>query len=76
MVLDATNYVIENNDILKHFCIPEVFWPKIRQLWFNEKDLQLTGRFDLAFDGQELKVFEYNSDSASALFEMVVIQEK
>ncbi|UJR31235.1 hypothetical protein I4U23_018737 [Adineta vaga] len=76
MFLDATNYVVENDDLLKRFCIPEVFWPKLRQSWLNEKDLSLTGRFDLAFDGQQLKVFEYNADSASALFEIAVIQEK
>ncbi|CAF0919937.1 unnamed protein product [Adineta ricciae] len=76
MFLDATNYVVENDDMLKRFCIPEVFWPKIRQSWLNDKDLSLTGRFDLAFDGKQLKVFEYNADSASALFEFAVIQEK
>jgi trypanothione synthetase/amidase len=76
MFMDATNYVIENDDLLKHFYIPEIFWPKIRQSWLNEKDFTITGRFDLAFDGKELKCFEYNADSASALFEMAVIQEK
>src|SRR5690349_14972116 len=76
MFMDATNYVIENDDILKKFCIPEIFWSKIRQSWLNEKDLTMTGRFDLAFDGQQLKCFEYNADSASALFEMAIIQEK
>ncbi|CAF0718212.1 unnamed protein product [Adineta steineri] len=76
MFLDATNYVLENDDVLKHFCIPEIFWSKIRRSWSNEKDFIMTGRFDLAFDGKELKVFEYNADSASALFEIAVIQEK
>ncbi|CAF1351055.1 unnamed protein product [Adineta ricciae] len=76
MFLHATEYVLENDDVLRHFCIPEVFWPKIRQSWLNEKQLTMTGRFDLAFNGKEIKVFEYNADSASALFEMAVIQEK
>jgi trypanothione synthetase/amidase len=76
MFMDATNYVMENDDILKHFCIPEVFWSRIRQSWLNEKDITMMGRFDLAFDGQQLKTFEYNADSASALFEMAIIQEK
>jgi len=30
----------------------------------------------LAFDGKQLKVFEYNADSASALFECAIIQKK
>ena len=76
MFMDATNYVLENDDLLKHFCIPDVFWPKIRKSWQTEKDLTLTGRFDLAFDGHDLKCFEYNADSASALFEMAIVQDK
>ncbi|CAF1125392.1 unnamed protein product [Rotaria sp. Silwood1] len=76
MFMDATNYVIENDDVLRNFCIPEIFWPKLRQSWLHERDLMMTGRFDLAFDGQQLKTFEYNADSASALFEMAIIQEK
>jgi trypanothione synthetase/amidase len=76
MFLNATRYVLENDDLLRQFCIPEIFWSKIRHSWLNEKHLTMTGRFDLAFNGKEIKVFEYNADSASALFEMSVIQEK
>ncbi|CAF0718239.1 unnamed protein product [Adineta steineri] len=76
MFLNATEYVLENDDLLKHFCIPEIFWPKIRQSWLNEQSLAITGRFDFGFNGKEIKVFEYNADSAAALFEMAVIQEK
>ncbi|CAF0870316.1 unnamed protein product [Rotaria sordida] len=76
MFLNATNYVLNNDDLLKKFCIPEIFWSKIRQSWLNEKYLTMTGRFDLAFNGKEIKVFEYNADSAAALFETSIIQEK
>jgi trypanothione synthetase/amidase len=76
MFLHATGYVLENDDLLRHFCIPEVFWSKIRQSWLNEKDLNMTGRFDLAFNGTQIKLFEYNADSAAALFEMSIILEK
>jgi trypanothione synthetase/amidase len=76
MFLNATEYVLENDDLLRHFCIPEIFWPRIRQSWLNEKDLKMTGRFDLAFNGKQIKLFEYNADSAAALFEMSIILEK
>ena len=76
MFLDATDRVMKNDELLKHFCIPEVFWPKIRQSWADEKDWSMTGRFDLAFHDKQMKVYEYNADSASALFEMSVVQEK
>jgi glutathionylspermidine synthase len=76
MFLHATAYVLENDDLLRHCCIPEIFWPKIRQSWLNEQDFRMTGRFDLAFNGKEIKLFEYNADSAGALFETSVILEK
>ncbi|CAF1281098.1 unnamed protein product [Rotaria magnacalcarata] len=76
MFMDATNHVVKNDKVLKQFCIPEVFWPKIRESWTHDRDLTMSGRFDFAFDGQQLKTFEYNADSASALFEMAIIQEK
>jgi len=76
MFLLATEHVLTNDDLLSRFCIPEVFWSRIRQSWANEKNWTMTGRFDFAFNDNQLKVFEYNADSASALFEMSIIQEK
>lgn len=76
MFLHATDYVLKNDELLKLFCIPEVFWPRVRQSWIDDQELTMTGRFDLAFNGKQIKVFEYNADSASALFEMSIIQEK
>ncbi|CAF0904380.1 unnamed protein product [Didymodactylos carnosus] len=74
--LEATDHVIHNDELLKRFGIPEIFWNRVRQSWKNDRDSTMTGRFDLAFDGKELKVFEYNADSASALFECAIIQQK
>jgi glutathionylspermidine synthase len=76
MFMEATSKVINDDDLLMRFCIPRVFWPKMRRSWTNERDLSMSGRFDLAFNDKQLKVYEYNADSASALFEMSVIQEK
>jgi trypanothione synthetase/amidase len=76
MFVNATKHVLGNDELLRQFCIPEVFWPKIRHSWTHEQDLSMTGRFDLAFNGKQIKVFEYNADSASALFEMSIVQEK
>ena len=76
MFMEATKRVMEDDELLKRFCIPEVFLPKIRQSWANEQELTMTGRFDLAINDEQIKVFEYNADSASALFEMSIIQEK
>lgn len=76
MFLHATKYVLDSDDLLRHCCIPEIFWERIRQSWSTEIDYRMTGRFDLAFNGKQIKLFEYNADSAGALFEMSIILEK
>ncbi|CAF0988295.1 unnamed protein product [Didymodactylos carnosus] len=76
LFMTATEHVIHNDDLLRRFGIPDIFWTRIRHSWKNDQGSTMTGRFDLAFDGKQLKVFEYNADSASALFECAVIQDK
>jgi len=76
MFLKATHRVIHDDELLTRFGIPNVFWNRIRHSWINDQNLTMTGRFDLAFDGKQLKVLEYNADSASALFECAIIQKK
>ena len=42
-----------------------------------KKIYRMTGRFDLAFNGKDIKLFEYNADSAwSIIRNMAVILEK
>ncbi|CAF1084637.1 unnamed protein product [Adineta steineri] len=76
MFLKATNHVIHNDELLKRFGIPEIFWNRIRHSWNNDQHLTMTGRLDLGFDRNQVKVLEYNADTASTLFECVVIQKK
>jgi trypanothione synthetase/amidase len=76
MFLEATERVIGDDQLLIKFGIPEVFWTRIRQSWADEQDFAVTGRFDLAFDEKQLKVLEYNADSAAALAECAVTQEE
>jgi trypanothione synthetase/amidase len=76
MFLEATNRVINDDELLTRFGIPDVFWNRIRQSWVNDQNRTMIGRFDLAFDGKQIKVFEYNADSASTLFECAILQKK
>jgi glutathionylspermidine synthase len=41
--------------------------------WRNQ-ELSLYGRFDLAYDGREIKLLEYNADTPTSLLEAAVIQ--
>ncbi|CAF1100836.1 unnamed protein product [Rotaria sordida] len=74
--LEATNHVIHDDELLTRFGIPNVFWNRIRNSWINDQNITISGRFDLAFDGKQLKALEYNADVASTLFECAIIQKK
>ncbi|AIN99564.1 trypanothione synthetase, putative [Leishmania panamensis] len=75
--MEATAQVIESDEKLRLFCIPEDFWPRIRHSW-KIQQTYISGRFDFAFNNEtcEIKCFEYNADSASTLLECGRIQQK
>jgi glutathionylspermidine synthase len=77
MCLRATDYVIESDELLRRFGLPEWVWPKIRNCWkgmWVSGWKTFSGRFDLSFNGRTVKMFEYNSDSAGTYLECAVIQ--
>ncbi|UJR16808.1 hypothetical protein I4U23_003707 [Adineta vaga] len=76
MFLEATNRVIQDDDLLTRFGIPKIFWNRIRHSWNHEQNQCMTGRFDLGFDGHQVKVYEYNADTATTLFEGAILQKK
>ncbi|XKM13635.1 bifunctional glutathionylspermidine amidase/synthase [Orbaceae bacterium ac157xtp] len=65
MFLSATDAVLKNDDLLKHFNIPEILWPRLRLSWQNRRYQMISGRLDFCMDERGLKVYEYNADSAS-----------
>lgn len=77
MCFQATQRVLKDDNLLKLFGIPEELWPRLKKS-FEKCPYQLTGRFDFVVnsDGTQLKMFEYNADSASTLLECGVIQGK
>ena len=76
MFLQATDHVIRSDELLTHFNIPNIFWSRLRQSWAREQNTDVTGRLDLGFDGQNFKIFEYEADCPSTLFECAIIQRK
>jgi len=76
LFLRATARVIEDDELLKHFCIPCALWPKIRTSWNSRKNSVITGRFDFSISENGLRVYEYNADSASCYFETASLQRQ
>ncbi|OQS05110.1 bifunctional glutathionylspermidine amidase/glutathionylspermidine synthetase [Thraustotheca clavata] len=70
LFLQATEYVLAHeNEVAPYFHIPKALWPKIQKSFRSSKNDTISGRFDFALTENGIKVYEYNADSASCLFE-------
>lgn len=72
MCLEAVDYIIENN-LWEKFNIPSFFRKYIITSW-EEDHPSIYGRFDFGFDGENLKLLEFNADTPTSLYEASVIQ--
>jgi len=74
MFIKATDYVLENESVLKYFNLPLQLIPRIKQSWRNRKTHNIMARFDFSMSERGLKVYEYNADSAGCFFECGLVQ--
>jgi glutathionylspermidine synthase len=69
----AAGDAILDQDRLAQMGIPATAVPAIRAAW-NSEPPALYGRLDLAYDGQTIKLLEYNADTPTGLVESAVAQ--
>ncbi|MBI3517139.1 MAG: glutathionylspermidine synthase family protein [Proteobacteria bacterium] len=70
----AVEHIVGRDDLLRRFGIPEPAWDYVRRSW-RRQDKYLYGRFDFQYDGSgPVKLFEFNADTPTALFEAAVFQ--
>jgi glutathionylspermidine amidase/synthetase len=74
LFMHATDYVLQDDQLLERFQIPRCLWPKIHQSWNNRRNQMITGRFDFAMTERGVKVYEYNCDSAAFYMECGKVQ--
>lgn len=72
LALAAGDYIL-NRDRLAEMNIPAAAAARIRETW-NSEPPALYGRLDLAYDGRQIKLLEYNADTPTALVEAAVTQ--
>src|ERR1700759_2535027 len=72
MCLEAVQYVIDNQ-LYELFAIPDNAVELIEHSW-NEDHPAIYGRFDFGYDGSNLKLFEFNADTPTSLFEASIVQ--
>ncbi|MDX1692334.1 MAG: glutathionylspermidine synthase family protein [Ketobacteraceae bacterium] len=69
MCLEVVDHVVDREDCLEQFCIPQSQWDRIRRSW-KEKEPSLYGRMDFVYDGSRApKLLEYNADTPTSVYE-------
>jgi len=69
MCLDVVAKVLEDEALMRRFCIPEQHWDFVRNSW-NNGDPSLYSRLDFAYSGQgPAKLYENNADTPTSLYE-------
>ena len=72
MTLNAVQFVVDN-DRFDEFEIPLAMRPWLVKSW-EEQERTIYGRFDLWFDGRNIKMLEFNADTPTSLLEGAVVQ--
>ena len=72
MCLVAVQHVIDHK-LYPLFSIPSKAIPLIERSW-DADEPSIYGRFDLGYDGKEIKLFEFNADTPTSLFEASIVQ--
>jgi glutathionylspermidine synthase len=72
LALAAADHILDR-DRLAEMHIPREAYARIREAWKAEPPA-LYGRLDLAYDGRQIKLLEYNADTPTALVEAAVTQ--
>lgn len=72
MCLEAVQHVIDHK-LYSLFSIPAKAVGLIEKSW-NDDAPAIYGRFDFGYDGEQLKLFEFNADTPTSLFEGAIVQ--
>jgi glutathionylspermidine synthase len=73
MCLDVVGDMIQRGNYPEFFKIPQAAIACIEDSWRKQSPM-LYGRFDFAYDGQNIKLLEYNADTPTGLLEASVAQ--
>ena len=74
MCLDFVGEAVKSERIMERLAIPEAHRDYVADTW-TRGDPSLYGRFDFAYDGKgSPKLYEYNADTPTSIFETAVFQ--
>ena len=73
MCLEAAARIVADEALMARVGVPAKLFDLVRTSWANA-DPTLYGRFDLATDGHDVKLLEYNADTPTSLVEASLAQ--
>ncbi|MBY5991926.1 glutathionylspermidine synthase family protein [Ferrimonas balearica] len=74
MCLEVVEEVVNNENLMRRFAIPETHWDLVRSSW-RMREPSLYARMDLAYDGKgPAKLLENNADTPTSLYESAFFQ--
>jgi glutathionylspermidine synthase len=74
MCLELVAEAVRSEALMTRLAIPKSAWDYVAGSW-NSREPSLYGRFDFAYDGHgPPKLYEYNADTPTSLFESAVFQ--
>ncbi|CAM4791333.1 unnamed protein product [Rotaria magnacalcarata] len=76
LFMQVTYHIIHNDELLTLFEIPNQLWFRIRKSWADECDFDMIDHMTFKFDGQSLKLYQYEANHALAILQSAIAQEK
>lgn len=74
MCFEVVKRAVGDEDVMRRLAIPEPYWDFVAASW-RDQNRNLLGRMDFAYDGTgPAKLYEYNADTPTALYESAVFQ--
>lgn len=73
LCMRAVDVACDTPGLLDKLQIPAALHDLVRQSW-REGDKDLYGRFDLRFEADQIKLYEFNADTPTGLYESSVVQ--
>lgn len=74
LVMRTTEYVLNRDEALRQFDLPEEIWPQIRQSWREQAKNMILGRFDFSLSEKGIKLYEFNLGLTAYFYATPILQ--
>ena len=73
MTMDLAADLVQDSAYMENIGLPPEYQAWVKRSW-DDYNFSLYGRFDFFFDGNQIKLYEYNADTPTSLLESSLVQ--